>query len=134
MMDKTRIAAGLGALAMVACAFAVFWFDPSGESFFPVCPLYKVTGFACPGCGMTRSFHALVHGDIIGAFRFNLFMPLMLGFIAYIFVSLTLLAIRGKSLSFEIFSPRITWTIFVLLMIFGVVRNIPVYPFNILFP
>lgn len=83
---------------------------------------------------MTRSFHALLHGDIIGAFRYNLFMPLMFGFLAYVFFSLVLLTLRGRGLDFKIFSPKIMSTIIVLLVLFGVVRNIPVYPFSLLFP
>lgn len=83
---------------------------------------------------MTRAFHALLHGDIIGAFRFNLFMPVMFFFLAFVFVSLVMLAVRGRGLDFKVFSPKVTWTIFVLLIMFGVIRNIPVYPFSVLFP
>ena len=38
---------------------------------FPPCLFRLVTGFYCPGCGLTRALHALVHFDPIGAWRMN---------------------------------------------------------------
>lgn len=37
------------------------------------CPFHAVTGWYCPGCGGTRALGALLHGDIPGALRDNLF-------------------------------------------------------------
>lgn len=112
----------------------MFWFDPSAENFFPVCPLYKISGFACPGCGMTRALHALLHGDIVSALRFNLFMPVMLFFLTFIFISLVMYSAKGRSLNINIVPQRYLWALFVLMMVFGVVRNIPLHPFNVFFP
>lgn len=30
----------------------------------PTCPLHEFTGCSCPGCGLTRSFVHLAHGDV----------------------------------------------------------------------
>ena len=40
------------------------------------CPLYEMTGFYCIGCGSTRSVMALLHGEILTAFRQNPIVPL----------------------------------------------------------
>ena len=60
----------------------LWFFDPSQGGFFPPCPLFKVTGLQCPGCGTTRALHALVHGDVAAAVRWNPFtmglVPLVL--------------------------------------------------------
>ncbi|WP_246001891.1 DUF2752 domain-containing protein [Mucilaginibacter gracilis] len=32
------------------------------------CPLKKLTGFDCPGCGFQRSLIALLKGDVINSF------------------------------------------------------------------
>lgn len=50
------------------------WFG----SISPGCWFRRYTGIACPGCGGTRSTRALLDGDIMGAFRHNLFFPLIL--------------------------------------------------------
>lgn len=40
----------------------------------PKCPLKWLTGLSCPACGIQRALHALLHGDIVGAMRFNYYL------------------------------------------------------------
>lgn len=129
-----RMYAAGGAAAMLAGVLAVWYFEPASSGFFPACPLYSITGFACPGCGMTRGFHALFHGDIITALDFNALIPLVAIFFGYWFLSLVLTAFRGRGFGFGKMSAGLIGTTFVLLLIFGIVRNIPAYPFTVLFP
>ena len=35
------------------------------------CTFLRFTGIPCPGCGLTRSFISIGHGDFVGAWRFN---------------------------------------------------------------
>ena len=127
-----------GALAaatgMAALGAAVGYFDPAKAGLFPVCPLLAMTGFACPGCGATRGLHALLHGDLLGALDFNLLLPGFLIFFGYLFVSLLLTALRGRGLDFRIFTPRVIGGFFVFALVFTVARNLPLYPFNLLYP
>ncbi len=129
-----RALAGVGVAAMVAGAAAVWYFDPATASFAPACPLYKTTGFACPGCGLTRGFHALFHGDIVTALDFNALIPLVAVFFGYIFISLVFFAARGRGLVFGRWNLVLLWGTLGLLVAFGVLRNVPFYPFTILFP
>src|SRR3954465_15376423 len=68
-----------------------------------LCPFRRLTGLPCPGCGMSRSFVALAHGDISDAFAYNRLRPLLMA----IFV----VAITWKLVSLA--SPRVeapeTW-------------------------
>lgn len=63
---------------MVACYFS---FDPAVEKFFPKCVFKAITGYDCPGCGIQRAFHALLHGELKAALHYNAFLvvsiPLM---------------------------------------------------------
>ena len=129
-----RLTAAAGVAAMAAGSGVVAYFDPSTVHFLPVCPLYSLTGFACPGCGLTRAFHALFHGDVLTALDFNALIPVWAVIFGYVFISLILLAVRGKGLPMWPTWPRFLWTFMIVLLVFGVVRNIPVYPFTILFP
>ena len=131
---SARIGAGIGAASLLAGSALVATFDPTRANFFPVCPLFQLTGLACPGCGLTRGFHALFHGDVVLAADFNLLTPVWGIVFGYTWVSLLLLAIRGKGLPMWPTDPRFLWGFMIALLIFGVLRNLPVYPLTMLFP
>lgn len=129
-----RYSATAGVVAMLGGASIVWGFDPSGTHFLPVCPLFALTGYACPGCGLTRAFHALFHGDLLTALDFNALLPIWTLVFGYLFVSLVLTTVRGRGLPWKWVSPAMLVGFLVLLITFGVLRNLPYYPFNILFP
>lgn len=129
-----RILAAAGVLAAVGGSAFVWFFNPTTAGFFPVCPLFKMTGFACPGCGLTRGFHALFHGEILTALGFNAMLPFYAFFFAYLFIAMFLIAGRGKYISFSIFKPLYVWGFLFISLAFFVVRNIPAYPFSLLYP
>jgi Protein of unknown function (DUF2752) len=129
-----RLSAAAGAAAIGGGSAFVALVDPATHSFFPVCPLYAITGFACPGCGLTRGFHSLFQGDVLTALDFNALIPVWAVIFLYVFVSLTLLAVRGRGLPVQLTAPRFLWTFMIVLLAFGVLRNLPFYPFSVLFP
>jgi hypothetical protein len=129
-----RSLAGAGAGAMSLGAGIVWYLDPARAGFLPACPLYTVTGFACPGCGLTRGFHALLHGDILGALGYNALIPLFIVIFGVFFLALTSVALRGRPLMSWNISLPVVWGMFVLLLLFGILRNLPFYPFSVLFP
>ena len=124
--------AGIGAIALGAGI--VWYFDPTQNAIFPACPLYKTTGFACPGCGLTRGLHALLHGDIVTALDFNALIPLFLLIFGYLFASLVSVAIRGRGIIQLERNLIVLWVLVGILLLFGVLRNLPFYPFSVLFP
>lgn len=77
MTRRGPVAAGLGAsLAVAAAAAAVcgaVWVGdpttPNGP--LPVCPTKELLGIDCPGFGSLRMLYCLLHGDLLGATRFN---------------------------------------------------------------
>lgn len=129
-----RLTAAVAAVGMAAGSAYVAAFDPAKSTLFPACILYSTTGLACPGCGLTRGFHALFHGDIIPAIDFNLLLPFWALIIGYIWISLLLTAIRGRGLPMWLTSPNFLAVSVVVLVVFGVIRNLPWWPFTILFP
>lgn len=129
-----RTFAGGGILIAAAASFAVARFNPSTAGFFPQCPLYALTGLNCPGCGLTRGFHALFGGDVLTALHYNALIPIYAFVLGYFFLSLTLIAIRGRGLSLKIFPPAVLYGFLILSLVFAVLRNIPVYPLNLLAP
>ena len=129
-----RILAAAGILAAAAGVFVVSYFNPTTAGFFPVCPLHATTGLNCPGCGLTRGLHAFFHGDVFGALHFNALLPVYLLVGIYLFVSLGLIVVRGRGLSFNVFKPQLLWGFLIVLLVFGIVRNLPFSPFTLLSP
>lgn len=129
-----RILAATGVSAIALGAAVVWYFDPSNVNFLPVCPLYSTTGLACPGCGLTRGFHALFHGDVLTALDYNALLPFYILIFGYFFAALILIAVRGRGLSFKIFRPSFLWSFLAISIAFAVVRNLPIYPFSVLYP
>ena len=60
----------LGTVAVVV----LYFLDPAQYVLMPKCVFKLLTGYSCPGCGFQRAVHALLHGDVVGAVRFNLFL------------------------------------------------------------
>src|SRR4051794_34568300 len=129
-----RFAAAAGAAGMAAGFGVVAYLDPTKVNFLTVCPLYSLTGFACPGCGLTRGFHALFHGDVLAALDLNALIPVWVVIFGYVWMSLVLLAVRGKGLPMWPVWPKFLFVFMIVLLTFGVLRNIPAWPFTILFP
>jgi hypothetical protein len=127
-----RVLASAGILAATTGAFAISYFNPTTAGFFPACPFHELTGLNCPGCGLTRGFHALFHGDILTALHFNALLPVYFLFFVYLFASLASIAFRGRGLTLQPLSPRAVYGFLALTLVFAVIRNLPFYPFNLL--
>lgn len=69
----SRMWAPFGVLALGgAGAVLLLFVDPNKPgNLLPKCPFKWLTGLNCPGCGGTRMVHALLHGDVVGAFHYN---------------------------------------------------------------
>jgi hypothetical protein len=125
---------GVGA-AMAGAAVYVISRPPMSGSWYPPCAFHAATGLWCPGCGMTRGIHALLTGDVAAAMSFNLFSPVV--FVAAIVGWLTWLqASRGRAMPWSGRRPG-AWLYVVMpvvLVAYGVLRNIPAEPFAALSP
>lgn len=110
-----------------------FFADARHSGFFPRCPFFMITGFLCPGCGSQRSVSSLLHGDIKQALHFNVLLVASLPFLLYSSAVGVMNVFRTKIVIQKIFySPVFVKIVFAVVMLFWVLRNIPVYPFTIL--
>ena len=86
-----------------------------------LCPVKAITGLDCPGCGITRMFVALFHGNIYQAFRYN---PL-------VFIELQKLLILIILYNHKKEYRKVINIIFIILVVitivYGVLRNIPMF-------
>lgn len=120
-----RLAVPAGLFAAVAAAFAyVGAVDPARPGHYPVCPLFRLTGLYCPGCGGLRSAHAFVHGDLLAALRDN--APAVAGYLGFaaLWAVWVVRAARGRPLRIDL-TPARLWAVGAVLLVFTVVRNLP---------
>lgn len=110
--------------------------DPAAPgSRFPACVFRSTTGLWCPGCGLTRAFHQLFTGHPLAALGYNVFVPLVLVAVVAGWASWVLRSWGGKGLRRPSWvTPFVNVALPILLVTYGVLRNIPVAPFRSLAP
>jgi Protein of unknown function (DUF2752) len=132
-----------GRLAPIACggALAVAGLyvasnDPSAPgSRFPACSFHQLTGWWCPGCGLTRGTHELLTGDVTAALGHNLFVPLVIAAIAAAWWIWLRRAWDRPSRWDLAALPRWLGPVALIVVVtYSVLRNLPVAPFSALAP
>ena len=109
------------ALFVLGCVY--YALDPSSSGFFPRCTFLSLTGYKCPGCGSQRAIHALLHGDVVGAFKFNALL-----LVAVPWVALCLYAesqrTRNPRLYARLNAPLLIWLFLAAMLLWWLLRNI----------
>lgn len=119
MLKKTKL---FISLAAILCTYAVI---VRYTTFRIPCFFHTITGYSCPGCGITRMFYYLSFGDLQHASQANLFLfwsiPLLSGFflIYYFLFSKSKNKLRQKK-----FVNRSALYYLIALFIWFIVRNI----------
>ncbi len=112
-------------IGIAALALWAYVLDPIVQGWTIPCPWYELTGTACPGCGLQRATHSLLHGDVRGAIEHNLLSLLLLPLTLAAFVVWYLQRCFGMPLSrFELPAP-ITFTLAAIIIAYWILRNIP---------
>jgi hypothetical protein len=111
------------ALAVMALA-GLYFVNPGACALLPPCFFHALTGLHCPGCGSTRALHQLAHGHLLAALRLN---PLTIG-------ALPLIGYLLTRRSAPPVKPVWIWVLLGVVIAFGVLRNLPAYPFTLLAP
>ena len=132
-INRNRLlAALLAAFAVAVVMLRVF--DPATSRIFPPCPVRYLTGWYCPGCGSLRAIHHLLHGNLHAAWAMNPLTVVLLPFLAYGLASFALFEIRGEGLPQPVLRAAWIRALCAAILLFGIARNLPLYPFNLLAP
>lgn len=112
-------------MAGVGAAVVLYAYDPLRTAWFPPCPIHKLTGLDCPGCGSARGLHALLHGQILRAADYNLLLLPALVLVAVGCFRKT----SGKldRLWQMLNKPK---PVLIAVCLFWLLRNIPLYPLS----
>lgn len=111
------------ACGLVAATVYVAAVDPSERGMFPPCAFRSLTGWWCPGCGLTRATHHLMHGDVLAALRYNALMPLVVTLIGVLWIDWYTRSIGKQPMP----RPTAGWAAVggIAAVAFAVLRNLP---------
>ncbi len=116
-------------------ALAVLWWLDPGQLPIPLCAFHAMTGWHCPGCGAVRATHELLHGRLLAALHYNALWVLGLPPVLYAAVSEARYFVTGRRLSGNLLGKAWFLTMLIgLAVVFGVLRNVPRFPFMLLAP
>ena len=131
---KARL--GLSACAAaLACAGALYLYFMGPGNIPLICVFHEVTGLYCPGCGAGRACYSILHGQFLEAFCYNPLMTVLLPLIGlYIAARMVDWVVTGGNhIDRKINVKFLTWVL-VIVVVYGVLRNIPVFTFTLLAP
>jgi len=109
---------------MGGAGLVLFFFEPGRYSFYPRCALHQATGWLCPGCGSLRALHQLLHGNVVAALHLN---------VLFVFSLLPFLGLGARSVARKlggqpdslVLRPALLWGALAILLLFGILRNLP---------
>ena len=113
----------LAIAALLVFGIIYYALDPSQSGMFPRCTFLTLTGYKCPGCGSQRAIHALLHGDVVGAFKYNALLLISIPWIALCLYAETQ-RIRNPRLYTRINAPRLMWFFLITVLLWWLLRNI----------
>lgn len=121
---------------LILSVFTLLFFLPAGngnKDIYPLCISCDKFGIYCPTCGTGRALSCLVHGDLREAFKLNQLLIIFLPFAFYWYICNVLECFNLHPWRLKL-NRKIIIGIIIVVIIYGVLRNIPVYPFELLAP
>lgn len=92
---------------------SIFW-NPEKVNLLP-CYFHKITGFSCPTCGLTRSFHAVSHLHFQEAFQLHLMGPVIYFALVFLVLKFSFEIVTRKEIQIKIAPLLSKITLFVFL-------------------
>jgi Protein of unknown function (DUF2752) len=115
----------------VVLATLLYCFNPESVP-YPPCFFRILTGLECPGCGSARSAYHLLHGNFGTAIDYNILFIAAVPFVAIEGLSRLFYRSENQVLKFRVFNYIKAWHVMLVVIIFWIIRNLPVYPLNLL--
>ena len=135
MKKEIRMIISAGVFVILLAGTLFLYYHNPKDGLGLVCPIYTLTGYYCPGCGAGRACYAILHMQFYQAFRYNPLLVLILPWLIlyYLICWIQWLICGREKLSVNI-PLWIPMTVLIMMLIYGIVRNIGVYPFTVLAP
>ena len=103
-------------------------------TWYPKCPVYAYANLYCPGCGSARTLHDLAHGQVAAAITHNVLITLILVPLLAFYLAVTLYRGLFQNRPPPALPNRSALIMLIVILLFTIARNIPLYPFTLLAP
>lgn len=110
--------AGLILCGLMLGAALIHW-----DLYLP-CIFREITGWKCPGCGVTRMCMSIMKMDFVSAFYYNPVVFLMLPTLAVMLIYQSAVFIKKGTMKISKIMEKIIVLMIIILIIFGIMRNI----------
>jgi uncharacterized membrane protein len=125
--SKRKIYGIIGAFItlMVPCVLLFFNQENHLETAQSFCPFKMLTGFPCPGCGITKSMVYFYEGDVLKSLYYHILGPFVILFcIATIVVLTTELVTKKEYFNALLFNKKLAYGLGIFLATYHFIRII----------
>ena len=125
--SKRKIYGIIGALITLMIPFFLMFFNQDNhlETDQSLCPLKMLTGFPCPGCGITKSLVYFYEGDLQKSLYYHILGPLVIAFcVATILVLSTELITKKEYFNKLLFNKKLAYGLGIFLVTYHFIRII----------
>ncbi len=88
------------------------------------CPIHKITGLYCPGCGITRMLFSILKLDFYKAFRYNVLLFIMFPFALFLFIEKIYSELKKRKPLYKKIPEKVWVILIIILIIYAILRNI----------
>lgn len=127
-MEKSSILKGIKKAVLVGIVGLGYAFFVQKTGYAIPCLFYKITGFYCPGCGVSRMCLALLKGDIKSAFYANQMIMICIPILFFIGIKY-IIEIKKYGKINKKQEGILLWCMVIGFIIFGVLRNLPEFSY-----
>lgn len=88
------------------------------------CPIHFMTGYYCPGCGVTRMLFSILKLDFYQAFRYNPLLFILLPFFVFFYIESLIAEGKNRKALYNKVPDYIYIIVLIILIIYAILRNI----------
>lgn len=125
--SRRKIYGIIGAFITLMVPFFLIFFNQNThlETDQSLCPFKMLSGFPCPGCGITKSMVYFYEGNLSKSLYYNIFGPLVIVFcIVTIAVLLTELITKKEYFNQLLFNKKLGYSLAIILGSYHLIRII----------
>ena len=112
-------------LITMAVGAAILAFgDPASTAWPLKCPLFQLTGWQCPLCGMQRMVHELLHLHFADAYKYNKVLCILLPYFVALGIGQLRPELQQRGIIGLCYRNGTIFSVLTILVAWGVIRNL----------